>query len=229
MLCFYWALLSENSCLTWYSYKVSWRIHSQHPMISYLRLFIYFLLYDLVDHLQLICIISLFVDDSKYIYKFSWSIYRWYSMLYFWIFLHSFLMITWINSIWPFMGEVLKRTSNACMTLMIRLALEIFIFTWVLHTYIAWCQLKHFYEQWIDSWYIFLDVRLMKKFVTYLYECQDISWYNPTNVRIFPDGVVFTCSMSYISTVQYFWWKICRYWKIILSVTFLTLIYLKYY
>ena len=145
--------------MTWYSYKVSWRIHSQHPMISYLRLFIYFLLYDLVDHLQLICIISLFVDDSKYIYKFSWSIYRWYSMLYFWIFLHSFLMITWINSIWPFMGEVLKRTSNACMTLMIRLALEIFYF------YVG---TSHIYSL------VSIETLLwtMNRFVVYIFGCQ---------------------------------------------------------
>ena len=49
------------------------------------------------------------------------------------------------------------------------------------------------------------------------------------NVRILPDGKLFTSRIPYIDTVQYYWRKICADGQLILSVTFLTLIYLKYF
>ena len=52
-------------------------------------------------------------------------------------------------------------------------------------------------------------------------------WHDRTDVRIFPDGKIFTSRMPYINTVRYYWRKICEDGQFILYVTFITLIYLK--
>ena len=53
-------------------------------------------------------------------------------------------------------------------------------------------------------------------------------WHGRKNIRILPDGKLFTHGMPYINTVWYYWRKICAYGQFILSITFLTLIYLTY-
>ena len=57
----------------------------------------------------------------------------------------------------------------------------------------------------------------------------DTLWHNIKNVRIFPDGELFTRRMPYINTVRFYLRVICSDREFILSVTFLILIYLKEY
>ena len=71
--------------------------------------------------------------------------------------------------------------------------------------------------------------RTLNTFVAYLFECQGFSRHDCTNFRRFLDGKVLTHRMPYIDTVLYYWRKICIDEEFILSVTFLTLIYLKDY
>ena len=56
-----------------------------------------------------------------------------------------------------------------------------------------------------------------------------VLWHDCTNVRTFPDEKVITLIMPCISTVQYYWRRICSDGKFILSVAFITLIYLNDY
>ena len=71
--------------------------------------------------------------------------------------------------------------------------------------------------------------RTLKVSVTTFYCCWSVLWHYYTNVIIFLDGKVFTHRMPYINTVQYYLWRICKDGKFIVSVTFLTFIYLEYY
>ena len=64
-------------------------------------------------------------------------------------------------------------------------------------------------------------------FVSCFYKWQVILWHDRANVIIFPDGKVFTCRILYINIVWYYWQKICRDGKFILSFTFLLLFILK--
>ena len=102
--------------------------------------------------------------------------------------------------------------------------------TCVFCTYIVWCQLTHLHECWIRSMaYSCPNDRKLKVFVTHQLVYCDTLLHDHTNLRIFSDGKVFNRRMSYISTVRWYWSVICSDREFILSVTFLVLIYLKYY
>ena len=95
--------------------------------------------------------------------------------------------------------------------------------------YIVWCQFTNLHQRWRHFCNICLNLRPLKSLVTYFYKCQAILWHDRTNVRILPDGKVFTCRMPYINTVQYYLRNICRDRQFVLSITYLTLIYLRDY
>ena len=99
--------------------------------------------------------------------------------------------------------------------------------TCVFRTYIVWFQLTHLHIPWRHSWHIFSNVRSLKVMAKILYWWQAVSWHDCANIRIFPDGEVFTCMILWINTVRYYWWKICIDGQFIMSVNFITLNYLK--
>ena len=82
-------------------------------------------------------------------------------------------------------------------------------------TYIVWWKLPHLHLCWRHLWHVYTNVW---PFVTWSYECQNIPWWESNQHR-----------MPYINTVWYYWQKICADGQLILSITFLNLIYLTDY
>ena len=56
-----------------------------------------------------------------------------------------------------------------------------------------------------------------------------VLWQDRTNFRTFPDGKVLTCMIPYIKNVWYYWQKKCSDGQFSLSVTFITIKFLKDY
>ena len=102
--------------------------------------------------------------------------------------------------------------------------------TLVFHRYIVWFQLTHLHECWrISMAYYCTNARTLKLLLTHQLVYRDTLWHNRTNIRLFPDGEVFTHIMPYINTIQCYWRVICSAREFILSITFIILIYLKDY
>ena len=102
--------------------------------------------------------------------------------------------------------------------------------TCIFCTYIVWCQLKHLRKHWRRSMaYYNPSARKLKLLLTHHLLYCDTLWNDRKNVIISPDGRLFTCRMPYINTMWCYWRVICSDREFILYVTFLIIIYLKYY
>ena len=66
-------------------------------------------------------------------------------------------------------------------------------------------------------------------FITYHIVYHDTLWHYRKNVRIFPDGKVFTRKIPYINNVRCYWRVICSDKEIIITVNFIIRVYLKDY
>ena len=84
----------------------------------------------------------------------------------------------------------------------------------VFWTYILWCHLKHLLGSWRHLWHIYSNVRPFHDMIIQISEHSLKGKYS-------------LFRRPYINTVRYYWWKICGDRILILSVTFITLIFLK--